>query len=233
MIRELLDATWPAAGMHRAGPWTIRDGQGGGSRVSAATAEGAVTPDMLRTAEQAMAALGQPAVVMVRDTGDALDLMLAAAGYVIRDPVLVYAAPVAGLAARDLPPRTAFHAWPPLAIQTEIWAAGGIGPARAAIMDRVQGPKVSLLGRLDDAPAGCAFVACLGGRCMLHALEVRPAHRRRGLARHLVIAAARWAAVQGAGELVLVVARANQPAQALYASLGLGVVGQYHYRIRP
>ena len=34
-----LEATWPPAARRRVGPWTIRDGQGGGKRVSAATAE--------------------------------------------------------------------------------------------------------------------------------------------------------------------------------------------------
>ena len=68
---------------------------------------------------------------------------------------------------------------------------------------------------------------------MLHALEILPIFRRHGLGRHLLIAAARWAQAQGALDLLLVVARANLAANALYASLGMGIVGQYHYRIRP
>ena len=42
-LYEVLDATWPAASMARVGPWTIREGAGGGKRVSAATAETAWT----------------------------------------------------------------------------------------------------------------------------------------------------------------------------------------------
>ena len=233
MIFDLLDATWPAAAVRRVGPWLVRDGQGGGSRVSAATALGPVRPADIVIAERAMLALGQSPLFMIRDGDAALDERLARAGYVIKDPVLAYAAPVTLLAAQDLPPKTAFQAWPPLAIQTEIWAEGGIGPERLAIMHRAPQPKVSFLGRVQDRPAGCAFVGMAGQAAMLHALEILPMFRRHGLGRHLLIAAARWAQAQGAQNLLLVVARANLAANALYASLGMGIVGQYHYRIHP
>lgn len=232
MIFALMDATWPAAACHQVGPWTIRDGQGGGSRVSAATARLPVGADERLLAEQAMQDLGQTPLFMIRPGDDTLDAQLAAAGYVIKDPVIAYAAPVAKLAALDLPPKTAFRAWPPLALQAEIWATGGIGPARLAIMDRALGPKTSFLGRLQDQGAGSAFVACQGPDAMLHALEVLPQFRRQGLGRHLLIAAARWAQEHAAQTLSLVVTRANPGANALYTSLGMGVVGQYHYRIR-
>lgn len=230
---HLLDATWPAASVRQVGPWLIRDGQGGGSRVSAATAMSPVRAQELSIAELAMQDLGQPALFMIRPGDADLDAQLAATGYVIKDPVLAYTAPVASLASHDLPAKTVFRAWPPLALQAEIWASAGIGPARLAIMDRVAGPKTSFLGRVQDQPAGCAFVACHGPQAMLHALEVVPAFRRQGLGRHLVMAAARWAKDQGAETMALVVTRANSGANALYTSLGMGVVGQYHYRIRP
>jgi ribosomal protein S18 acetylase RimI-like enzyme len=67
---------------------------------------------------------------------------------------------------------------------------------------------------------------------MLHALEVRPASRRLGLGGRLVQAAAVWAAGQGATRLSLVVTRQNAAACALYARLGMDVVGQYHYRMK-
>lgn len=232
-VYDLIDATWPAADFHPVGPWIIREGQGGGSRVSAATSKSRVGADEWLMAEQAMLDLGQSPIFMIRPGDEGFDTLLAAAGYVIRDPVTAYTAPVFGLAALDLTAKTAFRAWPPLAIQAEIWATGGIGPARLAIMDRVAGPKTSFLGRVRDLAAGCAFVACHADQAMLHALEVLPAHRRQGLGRHLLVASARWAQAQGAQTLSLVVTRANTGANALYTSLGMGVVGQYHYRVRP
>lgn len=229
-VYDLIDATWPAAAMHQVGPWTIRQGLGGGSRVSAAIA---TAPGAWLDAEQAMRDIGQSPIFMIRPGDDELDAQLTAAGYMIKDPVTAYAAPVAGLAALDLPPKPAFQAWPPLAIQAEIWEAGGIGPARMAIMDRVSGPKTSFLGRVREQAAGCVFVASHGPDAMLHALEVLPDCRRQGLGRHLLIASARWAQAQGAQTLSLVVTRANTGANALYISLGMGVVGRYHYRVRP
>ena len=232
-IYDLIDATWPPAAFHQIGPWTIREGRGGGSRVSAATARSPVGADARQIAEQAMQGLGQPPIFMIRPGDDGLDAQLAGAGYAIQDPVVAYAAPIHPITADDLPAKTTFQSWPPLSQQRDIWAIGGIGPARLAIMDRVTGPRTSFLGRVQDQPAGSVFVGCQAGQAMLHALEVLPQFRRQGLGRHLLIAAAHWAQGQGAQSLSLVVTRANVGANALYTSLGMGVVGQYHYRIRP
>jgi N-acetylglutamate synthase len=180
-----------------------------------------------------MAALHQPALFMIREGDAALDALLDAAGYAVKDPVVAWAAPIDTLATTRPPPVTTFEVWPPLAAQSEIWAAGGVGHERRAVMRRVVGPKTAILGRLDEAPAGTVFVACHGSLAMLHALEVAPPFRRRGLAAHMLHACAFWAREQGAGHLSLVVTCANVGANALYASLGMTVVGQYHYRIRP
>ncbi|MBI1418757.1 MAG: GNAT family N-acetyltransferase [Limimaricola sp.] len=228
-----LEATWPSAGRVRGPRWQVRIGQGGGSRVSAATAEGVLRPSDIGLVAAAQAALGQPALWMIRPGDEALDAALAARGYAVKDPVTAYAGNVAAMAATPPPPVTAFEVWPPLAVQAEIWGTGGIGPERLAVMTRVAGPKTTFLGRVDDRPAGTAFVAAAGDVAMVHALEVAPAFRRKGLARHLMAAAARWAAGQGATHLALAVTRANDGANALYTSLGMGPVGQYHYRILP
>ena len=68
---------------------------------------------------------------------------------------------------------------------------------------------------------------------MIHALEISDQHRRQGLARHLTRAAAFWAQDNGAAYLTLVTTQANIGANALYASLGMTLVGQYHYRTLP
>jgi N-acetylglutamate synthase len=230
-IPEVMEATWPAAALHHAGPWLVREGRGGGKRVSAATAEAPLTQADLATMEAAQAALGQPPLVMVREGEEALDTLLAEAGYDLVDPVVAYAAPVGQLTA-ELPPLAAFTLWPPLAIQREIWAAGNIGPGRLAVMERVAGPKTTLFARSADRPAGTGFVAIHQGTAMLHALEVLDARRRQGAGLAMLRAAANWAEAQGATRFSLVVTRANAGARALYASLGMAVVGQYHYRIK-
>lgn len=227
LLAEVMEATWPPATRQSVGPFTLRDGAGGGKRVSAASCDGPFTTAELDAVEAAMA---QP-LMLIRAGEEELDAALDARGWRIVDPVVAYAAPVAALAA-DLPWLTAFPHWPPLEIARSIWAEGGIGPARLAVMERVRGTKTALLGRIDDRPAGVVFVACHGPEAMLHALEVRAAYRRQGLAGNLVVAAANWAAEAGATRLSLVVTRQNAAARALYARLGLEVVGEYHYRMK-
>ncbi len=226
---QALAATWPAAATRAEGPFLLRQGLGGGSRTESAVALAPAGADDIARAEAAMRALGQRPLFQITAADTALDAGLAARGYALHDPVVLRAAPVAALAA-PRPPMTTFEVWPPLAAQAEIWAAGGIGPSRLAVMERAAGPKVALLGRVDDHPAGTAFVACDGDIAMVHAIEVAVRFRRRGLARHLMAAAAAWAARSGAVTLALAVTRANGPANALYASLGMAPVAEYHYR---
>lgn len=228
-LYALIEATWPPVSRSRTGPWTIRPGGGGGQRVSCATAEAPAGPPEIAEMEAAMAALGQRPLVMVRAGEAALDAALAAAGYEVVDPVVAYAAPVAALAG-PLAPATAIAHWPRLAKAEEIWAECGLGPDRLAVMDRSAAPKATIIARTDDAPAGVAFVALHDGAAMLHALEVLPRFRRRGTGRNILTAAARWAGAAGAHTLALAVTAANGPARALYASLGMQPVGQYHYR---
>ena len=125
----------------------------------------------------------------------------------MKDPVTVYAAPAAALASEPPPPVTTFEVWPPLAIQAEIWAAGGIGPARLAVMERAAGPKTTILGRCADRPAATAYVAVHGTVAMLHALEVADRFRRRGLGRHIM----RAAAVLGGGPRRAPPSRSSSP----------------------
>jgi GNAT superfamily N-acetyltransferase len=226
---EALAATWPPRSARRVGPWTIRNGAGGGKRVSAATAEGPVGPDDLAIAEAAMAEHRPGPLVQVRAGEAALDAMLARAGYGMVDPTVILMAAAAPLAT-PLPRLAAFAVWPPLAIQDRIWRNGGIGGARRAVMDRVAGPKSAILGRTDDQPAGAAFVALSGDIAIVHAAHVPEDLRRRGTARHMLAAAADWAVGQGARWMALAVTTGNAPARALYDGAGFAPVTGYHYR---
>lgn len=229
----VVDGTWPPAYKRDLGPITLRQGQGGGSRVSAATANGPVSTDDITAAEAAMQDMGQDLLFMIRDGDDALDAQLEARGYVIKDPVNVWSCAPEVLTDVAIPRVTTFCVWEPLEIQREIWIAGGIGPARMAVMERAKGPKTALLGRYNDKPAGTGFVAIHDGVAMIHALEILPHQRRKGMGAWMVRQAAFWAVEQGARELALVCTKANAGANGLYASLGMRHVGQYHYRHKP
>jgi ribosomal protein S18 acetylase RimI-like enzyme len=168
-------------------------------------------------------------LAMLRPDQDVLDAELAALGYGMVDPTLVYAAPVADLAQK--PPHVSlFDIWKPLAIMREIWAEGGIGPARLAVMDRAAGPKTAFIARLSDRAVGCGFCAIHDGVAMLHAVEIAPAFRRQGAARTMLHGAAHWAQGQGADWLALAVTEANAPARALYDAAGMQQMTRYHYR---
>ncbi len=228
---DTIDGTWPAARYVGQGPWILREGQGGGSRVSAASATGPVTEEDIAAAEDAMRAMDQRPLFMIRDGDDALDAQLEARGYAVKDPVVAYACRVSHLTDIPMPRVTVLPVWEPLAIMREIWAGAGIGPARLAVMDRAEGPKTGLLARYNDKPGGTAFVAIHDGVAMLHALEILPHQRKQGLGRWMMRGAAHWAAKQGAHTLAVVCTRENDGANALYSGLGMSVVGQYHYRV--
>ncbi|MEX0284266.1 MAG: GNAT family N-acetyltransferase [Paracoccaceae bacterium] len=233
-IYATIDATWPAARFEARGPWTLRDGQGGGKRVSAAsTVQDDVTDQDVADAVAGQAAMGQAPLFMIREGQAALDAKLATLGYETIDASVAYAASVADLTAVPLPRVTVLPHWEPLVLTREIWGKGGIGPARVAVMMRATGPRVALLGRNREQPAGAAFVAVSDGIAMLHALEILPEHRREGMGQWFMRGAAAWAADQGAHTLAVICTRANAGANALYASLGMQAVGGYHYRHLP
>lgn len=228
ILAEVMEATWPAARTHDIGPFRLREGAGGGKRVSAATAERAWTEADLSAAEAAMSA---EQLFLIRAGDTALDASLAARGYRIVDSVIAYCAPASTLAGA-LDPLAAFPHWPPLQIARSLWAEGGIGPERIAVMARARGAKAALLARMEDKPVGVAFVALHGSEAMLHALEVGHRFRRKGAGQILLKAAANWAMAQGAARLSLVVTERNVAARTMYARVGMEVVGQYHYRKR-
>ncbi|MEM6306817.1 MAG: GNAT family N-acetyltransferase [Pseudomonadota bacterium] len=218
-------ATWPPAAQQVHKGWCLRDGAGGGKRVSATTrlTPGADVADVA-TSPLFMVRAGQD---------DDLDHVLAAQGYTVMDPTIVYTIDIAALTDVPLAIAQSYAVWPPLHAITEIWGAGDIGPGRAAVMQRVTAPKAAILSRVADFPAGAGFVAVHGTTAMIHAMTVLPDHRRNGCAERIVRHAAHWAQGQGAHTMALAVTRANTAANALYHKLGFQPLGQYHYRARP
>nr|WP_172331924.1 GNAT family N-acetyltransferase [Mangrovicoccus sp. HB161399] len=234
-MRAALAATWPAAEEHAVGPFRLRRSPGGGQRVTAGRAlpgaEGLA--EALPRAVAQMQAWGQAPVFQILPDTPGLDALLEGEGYAIKDPSILYAAPLAAFAGIDAPRLSAFAHWPPLAVQEEIWSLGGIGRDRLAVMSRTAGPHVSLLARDGDRPAGTAFAAVHGQVAMIHAIEIRPELRRRGNGARLMARAAEWAGEQGAAFLALAVTEGNAGARALYAGLGMEPVLRYHYRVLP
>ena len=207
---DALHATWPPAQTAELDGWRVRQDVNGGKRVSAASGSGDVA-----TAEAAMRALGQDSLFRLTSDDESLDAKLEARGYDVVDPTLVYAARVNMLT--DIPSgeRSADSRVESSSGRTKaheaMWEKGGIGPGKWAVMDRVVVPKRFLLARVDERPAGTAFVGANDAIFMVHTIEVLPAFRRRGAARVLIQAAARFAAENRADLLFLVVLGVERP----------------------
>lgn len=237
-----LHATWPPATSARLGPFTLRRGGGGGRRVSSATLdESRFMPADVTEAEARMRAWGQQPSFMIKMPEDLslaarqhdLAEYLRTRGYGEVDRTLLLAAPIADLYhGHAFFGETLFVRTAPLALQGEIWAEGGVGPARMAVMARVQGPKAWLLSRQGQSEGGVGFVAVSGNIAFLHALFVPERHRGQGHARKILSAAARFASIEGAQHLAAVTTGENLPAQKLFLNAGMTYCGEYTYLVK-
>lgn len=229
-IARVVAATWPGAEEAQTDAFTCRRGLNGGRRASGATPKRAVTTDDLPEAIRIMQGWGQTPMIAVRE--DQLDLaaLLDAEGWRDHDHSTYFVGPISAMTT-EKPPRTStFAIWEPLAIMVDLWAANEIPGPRIDVMRRATCPKTTILGRTENRPAGCVYVGAHESMAMIHSLVIAPEFRRKGLAGHMMRAAAHWAADQGCSQMALLVGRDNKPAHALYTSLGMAPVGSYHYR---
>ncbi len=230
-LLRVAEATWPTQTRLLEPPWVLRQSKGGGKRVTAASADGSVTQSDVNDAEERMIALGQKPLFSVLPDSET-DTILAQLGYEAVDETWLYQCPIGALADRDVPPVTAFPIWPPLQLARDIWADGGIGADRIAVMERAACEKTTILGRVNDRAGGVVYGGLHEGCIMVHALEILESQRRHGLARSLMIAAAKWGAAREATHIALLVTKANTAANALYTRLGMAPQQGYHYRIK-
>lgn len=87
--------------------------------------------------------------------------------------------------------------------------------------------------RIDGQVAAIGRVAVAGGWAGVTAMEVDPAHRRRGLATAVLGALATVARAQGVDDLYLQVDETNTAGRALYTAAGFVDRYRYHYRLAP
>lgn len=229
-LMTALEESWPAASVRKVEGWQIREGQGGGQRVSAASPHISGSVPDIETAEKAMEELGQSPLFRLTEADAALDHALHQRGYELNDATQIYAGALAGRRRDVRWDNEVFHAWPMLALQKTCWQHGGIGPARLAVMDRVEGPKTTFLARSDQALGGVAFAAISGDIAMVHALHVEPDQRRKAVASKILAAVGDWAQDMGARYLALAATKENFAANALYVNIMLTPVVAYHYR---
>jgi len=224
---DAVDATWVPLAFHNHEGWLIREGAGGGQRVSAATLLADATSAKVGSAANKMLAIGQNPLFMIRDSDMDLDAELEALGYAVVDPVAILTAPIDRLIQKQ--PKHTHHIdrlITPDNTATKIWASGGIDQNRLNVMQRVKCPKTIL----SAGDMGVAFAAAYADIAMVHAVEVANNHRRKGIANALMFEAFNWAKDQDCNWVSVLTVRKNLPAHKLYETLGMTEAAAYHYR---
>jgi GNAT superfamily N-acetyltransferase len=227
----IIDATWPAHRVWVEDGWTLRQGCGGGKRVSAATPATPNTVPDIQAASRIMRRLGQDKLFMIRPQDKVLDQALADQEFQIIDPVTVLQAEVARLQIHTQTHQTVVNETPTEAMGT-VWAAGGILEGRLDVMRRCALPKACFGICADGEVVATAFVAIDGRLAMAHAVEVLAPLRGKGYGRSITQAVIRWAREQGADGFSVVTTKANTAALGLYHGMGMTDICEYHYRIK-
>jgi len=199
--------------------------------VSAATAIGKPDISDIQFAENTLVEWNQDKLFMIKAGETGLDVALKKRGYYIVDPTNIWSISSKVLTMQQIPPVTAFSIFPPLAIQRELWIANGINASRIEIMDRVKTPKTTIFGRINAKPAASAFVAVANKMAMVHALIVDHKCQRQGMGKFVMQKVGDWADQLGSKSVVVLCTKKNQSANNFYKSLGMGVIGEYHYRL--
>ena len=230
-IFEAIDVTWPAEKFLEIPKWKLRRSAKGGKRVSAATAIGAPDISDIKLAENKMVQWHQDKLFMIKKNEILLDEALSASGYRVIDPTNIWSISSKNLSIQKTLPVKAFTIFPPLAIQRELWRANHIPPSKIEIMDRVKTHKTTIFGRINARPAASAFVAVSNKFAMVHALVVDKKCRRQGMGKFVMQKVGSWAYQMGAESVVALCTEKNCSANILYKSLGMQVIGKYHYRV--
>jgi ribosomal protein S18 acetylase RimI-like enzyme len=234
---------WRAPDEHRLGGWVLRAAGGFTGRANSVLPLGPPDrplPDAVDEVERWYRARGvRPCFAiphaLPRPEGDPLEDLLVARGWPLRDgPGIVMtapAAPVAGpggevevvvTAEADDAWRAGYH-----------YRGGPMHPMAASLLMSAPFQRFAAVPAGDGTVAAIGRVAVAEGWAGLTAMEVAPAHRRRGLATAIIGALARVAVGQGAADLYIQVDETNTGGRALYRRCGFTDRYRYHYRLAP
>jgi GNAT superfamily N-acetyltransferase len=238
---------WPAPDSQWLGQWWLRCADGFTARANSVRPRGTPGVPLAAALDHVAAwygARGLPARVQVV-VGSSLDRELAQRGWTAAPEVSVMTATLAMVASR-LPesgapssnaPNTAAPNITVASAASSDWLAlfrgGDTPPVARAILDGP--PVVGFATLLDDAGATVAI-----GRAAVEtpwvgftAIEVEPGMRRHGYGRAVMAQLTSWSRDRGALRAYLEVLATNEPAVALYASLGFTEHHRYACREAP
>ncbi|WP_394830593.1 GNAT family N-acetyltransferase [Pendulispora rubella] len=232
---------WPALETEPLGRWVLRASAGFTRRANSVLAvgdPGMPVDDALARVRSWYAARSLPAYLQVFP-GSALDDALVHRGWTLEAPVAVQIATIASVLDVTAPGGAGWGGVRVTDSPDAAWIARyhkASALAEPALRVLRGGPRVLFAAIAGDDPMRARAI----GRCVLvgswagfSAIEVDPAHRRRGLAQAIMRALLEAAAAQGAENAYLQVETDNTAALALYERLHFVTHHHYHYRRMP
>ncbi|MBP2707510.1 GNAT family N-acetyltransferase [Microbispora sp. RL4-1S] len=228
-IERRAAVAWPARHVEERDGWLLRHTPGvSRKRLNSALPLPGATAS-IPALESFYSERGLPVTVQVspEDRHRGLDTLLAARGYSAVARTLVMAAEAKTVLAAAADPggieRVDDHTrWP------ELFRAVGGQTDDVDVIQSVA-PRAGLFAK-GATGLGAAIVE--DGWTGVFCLATHPDHRREGVAKAIMAAAALWSQERGAPRLYLQVEEDNAPALALYYGLGFTLSHRYHYRRR-
>ncbi|CAN5900011.1 hypothetical protein BH20ACT6_BH20ACT6_01440 [soil metagenome] len=241
-LMAVCDAGWPARTVEQLGDWRLREAGGFTGRANSALPVGDPGPPLVEALQQVEGFYARhrlPALAQVI-VGSDLEGQLPAYGWAVArhgEGVIVQVAPVAMArrAARSRDRGYAPAGAQPVTVSDRLsdgWARL-YGRTAAAPADAVEGvltgPQTVGLAAIGDPPVAVGRGVVTGDWLGLSAVEVEPAHRRRGLARRIVDELLAWGAERGARSAYLQTMPDNAGALGLYGPYGFVTHHRYRY----
>jgi len=230
-------AAWPAEKESDICGWVARRSGGSIRRVNSLNQlpDSPVLDDrLIDQVEEHYAGFGQPAMVRVMSFAGASTAALSKRGYRQEGATTTLHAEIDSTRRAS---EQGVTVWPEpnedwLAARNRIAASD---PAMLRLMlDLIQGPKLLSGVAVDGTIQSVAYGVVVDGLLVIEAVATDTAHRGRGLARKSVQSLLNWAGSRGAAAAVLQVVADNEPARALYRSLGFAnELFDYFYMRQP
>jgi len=228
-------AAWPPTESLTLGSWKLSAGDGFSRRRNSAVPAGPLPERLdrrLADVEEWYGVRGLPTLYRITPLCDtAVDNVLADRGFVLEAPTLVMSRPlgstelVEGVSESPVVSDT----W----VETELVALdidrSSIGPWLATIA-AVPSPASFVVSIDDGEPAGAGFGVVVDALLGVFEIVVRPEYRRRGHAGRIMAALHQFGLREGAQRAFLQVLEDDEPAIALYRSLGYEASHRYWYR---